>query len=106
MQTSHPDGVNSPSTESNHNWSHSGKWLVVGSKFPEKLFTKPYFAHFNPDKGTFDKRFVLPQEDPDFYEQYTANFNNADFITGEVPVSEFAIRDVVRGELKQAKAKH
>ncbi len=106
MQTSHPDGVNSPSTESNHNWSHSGKWLVVGSKYPDKLFTKPYFAHFNPDKGTFDKRFVLPQEDPDFYEQYTANFNNADFITGEVPVSEFAIRDAVRGELKQAKAKH
>ena len=106
MQITHPSAVNSPSTESNHNWSHSGKWLVVGSKYPEKLFTKPYFAHFNPEKGTFDKRFVLPQEDPDFYERCTANFNNADFITGEVPVSEFEIRDVVRGELKQAKAKH
>jgi len=105
MQTSHPDGVNSPSTESNHNWSHNGKWLVVGSKYPDRLFTKPYFAHFNPDKGTFDKRFVLPQEDPDFYEMYTANFNNADFITGEVPVSEFEIRDAVRGEAKQVKAK-
>ena len=105
MQTSHPDGVNSPSTESNHNWSHNGKWLVVGSKYPDKLFTKPYFAHFNPDKGTFDKRFVLPQEDPDFYEEYTANFNNADFITGEVPVSEFELRDVVRGNSKQVNAK-
>jgi hypothetical protein len=36
---------------------------------------------------------------------YTANFNNADFITGEVPVSEFEIRDAVRGEAKQVKAK-
>ena len=106
MQTSHPDGVNSLSTESNHNWSHSGKWFVVGSKYPDKLFTKPYFAHFNPEKGTFDKRFVLPQEDPDFYELYTANFNNADFIMGEVPVSEFELRDVVRGNLKQVNSKH
>ena len=104
-QMKYNGNVNSPSTESNHNWSHNGKWLVVGSKYPDKLFTKPYFAHFNLDKGTFDKRFVLPQEDPDFYEQFIANFNNADFITSEVPVSEFEIRDAVRGSLKQAKGK-
>lgn len=80
-----PEEVNSNSTESNHNWSHNGKWLVTGSKYPDRLFTKPYFAHFNPETGMFDKRFVLPQEDPDFYERYTANFNNTDFITGKVP---------------------
>ncbi|MCR5453595.1 MAG: hypothetical protein K6F33_01230 [Bacteroidales bacterium] len=106
MQTSHPQGVNSTSTESNHNWSHNGKWLVVGSKYPDKLFTKPYMAHFNPENGTFDKRFVLPQEDPDFYERFTANFNNTDFIAGEVPVSEFEIRDAVRGEAKKVKSKN
>ncbi len=105
MRRSHPRTVNSNSTESNHNWSHNGKWLVVGSKFPDRLFTKPYFAHFDPQSGTFDKRFVLPQEDPDFYGGYTANFNNADFITGVVPVSENEIRDAVRGELKQVKEK-
>ena len=99
-----PEGINSPSSESNHNWNHSGRWLVTGSKYPDRLFTKPYFAHFNPETGTFDKRFVLPQEDPDFYERYTANFNNTDFITGKIPVSQFQIRDAVRGELKQVKA--
>ena len=99
-----PEGINSNSSESNHNWSHNGKWLVTGSKYPDKLFTKPYFAHFNPETGTFDKRFVLPQEDPDFYERYTANFNNTDFITGEVPASEIEIRDAVRGESKNVKA--
>ncbi|MBR6178948.1 MAG: PD40 domain-containing protein [Bacteroidales bacterium] len=99
-----PEGINSNSSESNHNWSHSGKWLVTGSKYPDRLFTKPYFAHFNPETGTFDKRFVLPQEDPDFYERYTANFNNTDFITGEVPASEIEIRDAVRGESKNVKA--
>ena len=99
-----PEGINSNSSESNHNWSHSGKWLVTGSKYPDRLFTKPYFAHFNPETGTFDKRFVLPQEDPDFYERYTANFNNTDFITGKVPASEIEIRDAVRGESKNVKA--
>ena len=99
-----PEGINSNSSESNHNWSHNGKWLVTGSKYPDRLFTKPYFAHFNPETGTFDKRFVLPQEDPDFYERYTANFNNTDFITGEVPASEIEIRDAVRGESKNVKA--
>ncbi len=99
-----PEGINSNSSESNHNWSHNGKWLVTGSKYPDRLFTKPYFAHFNPETGTFAKRFVLPQEDPDFYERYTANFNNTDFITGKVPTSEIEIRDAVRGELKSVKA--
>ena len=103
-QITRPDGINSSSSESNHNWSHSGRWLVTGSKYPDRLFTKPYFAHFNPETGTFDKRFVLPQEDPDFYERYTANFNNTDFITGKVPASEIEIRDAVRGELKSVKA--
>lgn len=99
-----PEEVNSNSTESNHNWSHNGKWLVTGSKYPDRLFTKPYFAHFNPETGSFNKRFVLPQEDPDFYERYTANFNNTDFITGKVTASEIDIRDAVRGESKNVKA--
>jgi len=103
-QITRPDGINSTSSESNHNWSHSGRWLVTGSKYPDRLFTKPYFAHFNPETGTFDKRFVLPQENPDFYERYTANFNNTDFITGKVPASEIEIRDAVRGKLKSVKA--
>ena len=105
MKISRPAGINSNSSESNHNWNSTGKWLVTGSKYPDRLFTKPFFAHFNAETGVFDKRFVLPQEDPDFYESYTANFNNSDFITGRIPVSEIQIRDVVRGKLKQVKSK-
>ena len=105
MQISRPEGINSNSSESNHNWCSNGKRLVTGSKYPDRLFTKPFFAHFNPQTGQFDKRFVLPQEDPDFYERYTANFNNSDFVTGTVPVSQFEIRDVVRGELKTVNSK-
>lgn len=90
-----PEGVNSSSTESNHGWSHNGHWLVVGSKWPDGLFTKPYFAHFDGN-GNFSKRFLLPQEDPDFYDDYTLNYNNTDFITGEVPTTPIQWRDAIK----------
>ncbi len=103
MQVTEPENVNSYCSESNHGWSHNGKWLVVGSKYPDGMFTKPYFAHFDGN-GNFDKRFLLPQEDPDFYDSYTLNYNNTDFITGEVPTTTFQWRDAIRGEAVQVKA--
>lgn len=96
------DNVNSNFAESNHNWSNNGKWFVVGSKAPDGLITKPYFAHF--ENGKFSKRFVLPQQSPDFYHQSTENFNNADFITGKVEPSPNALRNAVVGNAVKVKA--
>lgn len=98
-----PEGVNSGSAESNHGWSHNGHWLVVGSKWPDGLFTKPYFAHFDGN-GNFSKRFLLPQEDPDFYDDYTLNYNNTDFITGEVPTTPIQWRDAIKADPIPVKA--
>jgi len=98
-----PEGVNSSSTESNHGWSHNGHWLVVGSKWPDGMFTKPYFAHFDGN-GNFSKRFLLPQEDPDFYDDFTLNYNNTDFITGEVPTTPIQWRDAIKTDPIPVKA--
>ena len=98
-----PEGVNSGSAESNHGWSHNGHWLVVGSKWPDGLFTKPYFAHFDGN-GNFGKRFLLPQEDPDFYDDFTLNYNNTDFITGEVPTTPIQWRDAIKADPIPVKA--
>ncbi|MBO7143438.1 MAG: PD40 domain-containing protein [Salinivirgaceae bacterium] len=95
MQIAQQPNVNSDCSESNHGWSHNGHWLVVGSKWPDGMFTKPYFAHFD-GKGNFSKRFLLPQEDPDFYDDYTLNYNNTDFITGEVPTTPIQWRDAIK----------
>lgn len=103
MQVVEPENVNSRCSESNHGWSHNGHWLVVGSKYPDGMFTKPYFAHFDGN-GHFDKRFLLPQEDPDFYDSYTLNFNNADFITGEVPTTPIQWRDAIKSDPVPVKA--
>ncbi len=103
METTIQPNVNSDCSESNHGWSHNGKWLVVGSKYPDNMFTKPYFAHFDGN-GHFDKRFLLPQEDPDFYDNFILNYNNSDFITGEVAVSSIQLRNVIKSEPVQVKA--
>ena len=61
------------------------------------MFTKPYFAHFDGN-GNFSKRFLLPQADPDFYDDYTLNFNNTDFIMGEVPTSPIDWRNALKAD--------
>ena len=98
-----PENVNSNCSESNHGWSHSGRWLVVSSKWPDGMFTKPYFAHFDGN-GNFSKRFLLPQEDPDFYDGFTLNYNNTDFIVGEVPTTPIQWRDAIKADPIQVKA--
>ena len=103
MQITPQPNVNSDCSESNHGWSHNGHWLVVGSKAPDGMFTKPYFAHFD-GKGNFSKRFLLPQEDPDFYDDYTLNYNNTDFITGEVPTTPMQWRDAIKADPVQVNA--
>ncbi|MBP5666653.1 MAG: PD40 domain-containing protein [Salinivirgaceae bacterium] len=103
MQIAPQPNVNSDCSESNHGWSHNGHWLVVGSKWPDGVFTKPYFAHFDGN-GNFSKRFLLPQEDPDFYDDFTLNYNNTDFITGEVPTTPIQWRDAIKADPIPVKA--
>jgi len=98
-----PESINSSCSESNHNWSNNGRWLVVSSKYPGGMFTKPYFAHFD-EKGNFSKRFVLPQADPDFYDSFALNYNNTDFITGELPTTPMQWRDAIKADPIPVKA--
>ena len=97
MQITMQPNINSRCSESNHGWSHNGHWLVVSSKWPDEMFTKPYFAHFDGN-GNFSKRFLLPQEDPDFYDDFTLNYNNTDFIMGEVPTTPIQWRDAIKAD--------
>lgn len=103
MQAAVAKNINSPCSESNHNWSTSGRWFVVSSKYPGGMFTKPYFAHFDGN-GNFSKRFVLPQADPDFYDSFALNYNNTDFVTGEIAASPIQWRDAIKGDAVPVKA--
>jgi Tol biopolymer transport system component len=86
--------INSPQTDSYHCFSSTGHWFVFSSKRIDGLFTRPYFSYLD-DNGKASKPFVLPQENPEFYNTFPKNYNIPELITGEVTVSPQAIRDKV-----------
>jgi hypothetical protein len=44
------------------------------------LWARPYIAAFNPETGETGKAFLLPQEDPMFYDNYTYTYNRPELI--------------------------
>ena len=89
------DEINSPETESYHSWSTNGRWLIFSSRRIDGVHTRTFIAHLN-EGGIFGKPFVLPQKDPDKYNNYLLNFNRPELMTGRIKVSPQKIRDVAR----------
>ncbi len=86
-------GINSDFTESYPSWSSDGSWLMFVSKREDGIFSQVWFSHID-ENGIAAKPFVLPQKNPDFYEDYLFNYNRPEFISGKVkwnPKKLFAI---------------
>lgn len=94
--------INSSETDSYHCFSNAGHWFVFSSKRIDGLFTRPFFSYLD-ENGKATKPFVLPQENPEFYNTYIKNYNIPELITGEVPFSQLEIRDKVLEEAVTAK---
>jgi hypothetical protein len=75
--------INSDQTESYHTWSSNNRWVVFSSRRLDGLHTRSYFSHMD-DKGTFTKPFILPQEDPLFYDQFLKSFNIPELVKTKV----------------------
>jgi hypothetical protein len=72
-------GVNSDQADTWHSWSSNGRWFVFSSKRPDGLLARPYFAYVDQE-GTVHKPFLLPQEDPAFYDDFLRTFNLPEFL--------------------------
>lgn len=57
--------LNSPETESWHEFSSDGRWMVFSSRRGDGTFTRPWIARFDAAEGRFDRPFPLPLRDPD-----------------------------------------
>lgn len=90
----HKMEINSPETDSYHCFSSGGHWFVFSSKRLDGLFTRPFFSYLD-ETGKASKPFVLPQENPEYYDSFLKNYNIPELITGEVKVSPLDIRDKV-----------
>lgn len=76
--------INSPNTDSYHNWSNNSHWIVFTSRRANGYYTTLYLAHVNA-KGTMDRPFLLPQRNPWHYYDTTVNsFNTPDFTNAPV----------------------
>ena len=74
--------------ESYHSWSSNSRWFVFSSRRIDGLYTRPYLAYIAPD-GKVGKPFLLPQQDPDFYQRFMKSYNIPEFVTGKVKVSGY-----------------
>jgi hypothetical protein len=72
--THRPLAINSDRSDSWHCWSTNGRWIVFASKRDTGLFGRIYISYFD-EAGTAHKPFVLPQQDPAFYDSCQINFN-------------------------------
>jgi hypothetical protein len=85
---------NSDACDSYHSWSSNSRWIVFSSKRDNGVFARPYFNYIDP-QGRASKPFVLPQEDPAFYDSCIQTFNAPELATGPVTVSRRAWADAI-----------
>jgi len=93
--------LNSNTAESHSSWSSNSRWLVFSSKRMDGVLTRPYIS-FIDSTGTAHPPFLLPQENPEIYDQLQANYNRPDLVTGKVELSPIEIRNLVMGEAQNA----
>ncbi len=94
--------LNSPWSDSWHCWSSNGRWIAFASKRDGGLLARIYFSYFDAD-GNAHKPFVMPQEDPDYYERCTLTYNVPELTVEPVPVSPSRLgRSIAAGPLLPA----
>lgn len=81
------DAVNSADVESYHSWSSDSRWVVFSSRRGDGLYTRLYIAHIDED-GLASKPFLLPQNDPSFYDSFMKSYNIPELVSGPVTVSQ------------------
>ena len=77
--------LNSSWSESWHSWSSNGRWIAFASSREGGVLSRIYLGYFDRN-GRAHKPFVMPQEDPSFYESYTLTYNVPELIIEPVPV--------------------
>jgi dipeptidyl aminopeptidase/acylaminoacyl peptidase len=86
--------INSDQADSWHSWSGNSRWVVFSSKRIDGLFARPHFSYVN-EQGEFQKPFVLPQEDPAFYDSFLKTFNVPEFMEGPVTVTQRELGEAI-----------
>lgn len=101
MQTNqyHKLTINSDFSESWHSFSSNSRWLAFSSKRQDGLFTRIYFSYID-ENGLAYKPFVLPQEDPAYYDSLLQTYSVPELIKNPVKVGQHTLVQAVRSPEK------
>ncbi|MBQ8502256.1 MAG: PD40 domain-containing protein [Bacteroides sp.] len=90
--------VNSPDTESAHNWDSSSRWFIFCSKRFDGFYTRLYIARMD-EEGNISKPFLLPQEDPwSFYNDGVYSYSLPDFTDAPIRFSHRSMGEGIRSD--------
>ncbi len=96
--------INSDESDAFHSWSSNGRWLTFSSKRLDGVFARPWFTHIGAD-GRATKPFILPQEDPEFYDSCVRIYNLPELIRTPVEVSSRTVTASLFDRSKAMQAK-
>ena len=94
--------VNSSKSDTYHSWSSNSHWFVFASKRDDGLYGKPYFCYID-HQGKAHKPFVLPQQDPAFYDYNLKSFNIPELSRGTLPFKATDIANVMKKDAENFK---
>jgi len=97
--------INSDDTESWHEFSSNGRWLLFSSKRLDGRSTRTFFAYID-STGKTGKPFVLPQKDPDRYRYMLGSFNLPEPVKGRITIGSRKFEASARQEPVKAVAKN
>lgn len=96
LHTGHVDSlqvVNSNRSDTYHSWSSNSRWFVFASKRGDGQYGRPYLAYINKE-GKAYKPFVLPQKDPEYYNNTLKSYNIPELSATPVSFDAIAIKRV------------
>jgi hypothetical protein len=90
-----PLAVNSEWSESWHSWSSNSRWLAFTSKRNGGILGRIYLSHIDAG-GKAAKPFILPQNDPRFYDSFIKVYNIPEFAIARFTVPQQALVSAIR----------
>jgi hypothetical protein len=90
-------GINSKFSESWHSWSSNSRWIAFSSKRQDGLFTRTYLSYIDSE-GTAHRPFVLPQQDPTYYDSLLETYSVPELVKGPVTASKSRLAHAARAK--------
>lgn len=91
----HKLAVNSEYSESWHSWSSNSRWIAFSSKRQDGSLTRTYLAYVD-ETGTAHKPFVVPQQDPTYYDSLLETYSVPELVKGPITLGKSALARAAR----------